>query len=442
MTNKNHPHLYALIAGENSGDTLGAGLMKALRRHDPKAQFIGVGGPKMIALGLNSEANMEDLAVMGIVEVLVHLPKILSIRNKVTRRIIEARPCVLIGIDAPDFNLTVEMRVRAAGIPTIHYVSPSVWAWREGRMKKIRRACDCVLALLPFEKDFYDKQQLKCVYVGHTLANTIPLKMDQENARLSIDLYRTCVENIEPHKTKIMGILPGSRYGVISNMLPVYAQVARMVKEKLHDIVFISSVPSYTHAQLLKDAWLEHAPDLSLTIYVGNTLDMMASCDAILLTSGTVALEVTLAKIPFCVAYKVNPLTAALARRLLKVDTFSLPNLISGHKVVSEYIQENCTAENLTAEMVKLLTSDNLLMKKEFYKIHEAIRCNSDELAANAVFDVIKACGHNYSEEEEAEHQNYLKVNANANRANIEPEVTLPDASVIKSSKDKTEPKF
>lgn len=434
MTKKKHPHLYALIAGENSGDTLGAGLMKALRRRDPKAQFIGIGGPKMISLGLQSQADMNDLAVMGLVEVLVHLPKILSIRTKIARKIISMRPCVLIGIDAPDFNLSVEMRVRNAGIPTVHYVSPSVWAWREGRMKKIRKACDCVLALLPFEKNFYDDQKVKCVYVGHTLAQSIPMEISQESARERLDLFRT---SVEPIHGKVMGILPGSRYGVISNMLPIYAATARMVKAKLKDIVFISSVPSYAHAQLLKDCWLEHAPDLSLTIYVGNTIDMMASCDAILLTSGTVALEVTLAKVPFCVAYKVNPLTAALVRKLLKVDTFSLPNLIAGHKVVSEFIQENCTAEKLTEEMMKLLTSDNLLMKKEFYKIHEAIRCNSDELAAEAVLDAVKQYGNNLSDEEDVQ-----PVYVPNERNNIEPEITLPDTGSLNTSKDKTEPKF
>ena len=398
MTKKNHPHLYALIAGENSGDTLGAGLMNALRRHDPKAQFIGIGGPKMIALGLNSEANMNDLAVMGLVEVLVHLPKIIGIRKKIIRKLMGARPCVLIGIDAPDFNLTVELCARQAGIPTVHYVSPSVWAWREGRMNKIRRACDCVLALLPFEKAFYDGQNVKCVYVGHTLANSIPLTMDKENARERIDLYR---RSVEPIKGKVMGILPGSRYGVIANMLPIYAQAARLIKSKLKDIVFISSVPSYAHAQFLKDAWLEHAPDLSLTIYVGNTLDMMASCDAILLTSGTVALEVTLAKVPFCVAYKVNPITASLARRMLKVD--------------------------------------NLLMKKEFGRIHEAIRCNSDEIAATAVLDTVKTCGNNLTEDEELENLKSLKLNNH----DIEPEVTLPDSGSLKSQRgNKTEPKF
>ncbi len=434
MSQKNTPHLYAIVAGENSGDTLGAGLMKALLRHDPKAQFIGIGGPKMIALGMKSEANIQDIAVMGIVEVAARLPKILRIRTKVTRKIIQSRPCVMIGIDAPDFNLSVEMRAKASGIPTVHYVSPSVWAWREGRMAKIKKACDAVLCLLPFEKDFYDKKDMKAIYVGHTLANSIPLENDQEKARERLDLFRT---SVEPVHGKVLGILPGSRYGVISHMLPIYAQTARQIKKEMTDTVFISSVPSYEHAVLLKDTWLEHAPDLSLTIYVGNTLDMMASCDAILLTSGTVALEVTLAKVPFCVAYKVNPLTAALARRLLKVDTFSLTNLIAGHNVVSEFIQEKCTPEALTTEMLKLLTSDNLRMKKEFYEIHQRMRCDSDELAACAVNEVINSCKNNIVQNDDE-----LPDNNSSVHDNIEPEVTLPQNAELKGESEKTEPKF
>ena len=429
MSQKNTPHLYAIVAGENSGDTLGAGLMKALLRHDPKAQFIGIGGPKMIALGMKSEANIQDIAVMGIVEVAARLPKILRIRTKVTRKIIQSRPCVMIGIDAPDFNLSVEMRAKASGIPTVHYVSPSVWAWREGRMAKIKKACDAVLCLLPFEKDFYDKKDMKAIYVGHTLANSIPLENDQEKARERLDLFRT---SVEPVHGKVLGILPGSRYGVISHMLPIYAQTARQIKKEMPDTVFISSVPSYEHAVLLKDTWLEHAPDLSLTIYVGNTLDMMASCDAILLTSGTVALEVTLAKVPFCVA-----LTAALARRLLKVDTFSLTNLIAGHNVVSEFIQEKCTPEALTTEMLKLLTSDNLRMKKEFYEIHQRMRCDSDELAACAVNEVINSCKNNIVQNDDE-----LPDNNSSVHDNIEPEVTLPQNAELKGESEKTEPKF
>ena len=236
MISQENPHLYALVAGETSGDTLGSGLMMAIKRRDPLAQFIGIGGPKMVHQGMFSSANMEDLSVMGITEVLLKLPKILKIRNRVIKTIIEAKPCVFIGIDLPDFNLYVEQKVKAQGIPTVHYVSPSVWAWREGRIEKIRKACDEVLALLPFEEEWYRKHDMACTYVGHTLANYIPVNISMQQARERIDLIH---HSVEPVKRYVMGILPGSRRGVISKMLPIYAQTARKVKKKLPETVFI-----------------------------------------------------------------------------------------------------------------------------------------------------------------------------------------------------------
>lgn len=381
-----NPHLYALIAGEPSGDTLGSGLIMAIKRRDPLAQFIGIGGPKMIHQGLRSSANMEDLAVMGLTEVLLKLPKILKIRSKAVKNIIEAKPCVFIGIDLPDFNLYVEERVKKAGIPTVHYVSPSVWAWRENRVKRIRNACDEILALLPFEKNWYAQRGMQCTYVGHTLANSIPLNVSQTQCRERINLLKT---SVEPVRGKVMGILPGSRKGIITKMLPVYAHAARIIKKKLPDTVFICTVPSYKQATIIKDLWLEVAPDLSITVFVGSTQDVIAASDAVLLTCGTIALETMLLKTPFAVAYKVSPLSAFIARRLLKIDTYSLPNLIAGRKIVKEFIQEDCTSSALADEMHKLLIYDNILMKKEFEDIHKSMRCNSDELACDAVFKVI-----------------------------------------------------
>lgn len=381
-----NPHLYALIAGEPSGDTLGAGLMMAIKRRDPLAKFIGIGGPKMIHQGMHSSAQMEDLAVMGLTEVLLKLAKILKIRKRAVKNIVEAKPCVFIGIDLPDFNLYVEQKVKQAGIPTVHYVSPSVWAWREKRVEKIKAACDEMLALLPFEKSWYAHRNVRCTYVGHTLANSIPVDISQAQCRERINLYES---SVEPVRAKVMGILPGSRKGVITRMLPVYAHAARLVKRKLKDIVFICTVPNDDLANLVKDLWLEVAPDLSLTVYVGSTQDVIASCDAVLLTCGTIALETMLLKTPFAVAYKVSPISAFIARRLLKVNVYSLPNLIAGRKIVKEFIQEECTSTNLADEMLMLLNYDNILMKKEFSDIHKSMRCNSDELACDAVFKLI-----------------------------------------------------
>lgn len=387
MVANNNPHLYAIIVGESSGDTLGAGLIKAILRRDPQAQFIGIGGPKMCALGMVSTFKMDDLSVMGITEVIAHLIPILKIRIQITKILLEARPCVMIGIDSPDFNLRIEKKLKQAGIPTVHYVSPSVWAWRQGRLKNIRQSCDEVLALLPFEKDFYDRVHMPCTYVGHTLANQIPYEISSEKAREQLNLYNNCVEKING---KVMAIMPGSRKSVYKQMIPIYAKACRELKAQLKDLCFISATPSHDKAMMLKDLWLEHAPDLSLTIFVGKAQDVMASADAVLLTSGTVAFEAMLLKKPMCVCYKVSAVTAMILRRMLKVDMYSLPNLLAKRKIVEELIQDDCTPENICSEMKKLLTSDNLLMKKEFLSIHKSIKLNSDDIAADAVLKHVK----------------------------------------------------
>ena len=381
-----NPHLYAIIAGEVSGDTLGAGLMKAILRHDPEAKFIGIGGQKMIQCGMVSAFNMEELSVMGIFEVAAHAIPILKIRSAITKLLLKERPCIMIGIDSPDFNLSVEHALKKAGIKTVHYVSPSVWAWREKRIVKIKASCDEILALLPFEKEFYDRHDMPCTYVGHTLANSIPVKIDQALARERSGLYKNCVDGVPG---KVLAILPGSRRGIIKRMLPIYALSAALLHEKIKDLSFISVAPNRDIALLIKDIWLEYCPQLSLTVFVGDSQDVIASADACLLTCGTIAFEAMLLKCPMVVAYKVSRLSAAIARRLLKVNMYSLPNLLAKREIVKELIQEDCTPIKLAHECIRLLTSDNLLMKKEFTTIHESIKTNTDELAARAVMRLV-----------------------------------------------------
>lgn len=432
------PHLYGLIAGEVSGDTLGAGLMKAILRHDPEAKFIGIGGPKMIAQGLDSPFKMEELSVMGIFEVLSHAVPILRIRSKITKLLLKERPLIFIGIDSPDFNLTVERRLKAAGIPTVHYVSPSVWAWREGRMEKIKRSCDEVLALLPFEKDFYDRHDMPCTYVGHTLAAQIPLEIDQNLARERCGLYKNCVEVIEG---KVLAVLPGSRRGIIKRMLPLYAKTARLLREKIKDLTFISVAPNHDIAILIKDIWLEHAPEISLTVFVGKGQDVIASADVCLLTCGTIAFETMLLKRPMVVAYKVSKLSAAIAKRLLKVDKYSLPNLLAQREIVKELIQDDCTPINMCAECIRLLTSDNLLMKKEFATIHERIRTNTDELAARAVLRLAGALDPDKEEQSSETYQDFLHRTTSAVVAHKEPilgDISTAVLDTAKGTKAKT----
>lgn len=447
MSDLINSHLYALIAGEASGDTLGAGLIRAILRKDPQAKFIGIGGPKMISCGMISSFRMEELSVMGITEVVKHLVPILKIRHELIKILLEARPCVVIGIDSPDFNLKIEKILKRNGIPAVHYVSPSVWAWREGRMKTIRESCDMVLSLLPFEKEFYDKAQMRCTYVGHSLAARIALDSSSDKARESIALDRTSVESIEGKK--IMGILPGSRRGEIERMLPIFAKACCMIKARMDNVCFICAASDKRNAYLIKDIWMSYAPFLSLTIYEGNTQDVIASTDAVLLTCGTVALEAMLLNRPMAVAYKVNALTASLARRMLKIDTFSLPNLLAKRKIVSEFIQSECNAQNLCDEMLKLLNSDNLLMKKEFTRIHSSIRMNSDEIAANAIFELIDDMkNQRLSAPADAEGESGNEAVALKNtvqRSDMEPSLSLGEVENALTDKDndvKKEPEF
>ncbi len=430
------PHLYAITAGEISGDTLGAGLMESIKRVDPKARFIGIGGPKMIKAGMVSCCDIKVLSVMGITEVLSHIVPILKVRNKVCKLIIKERPCVMVGIDSPDFNLGLERRVHKSGIPTVHYVSPSVWAWREGRVKTIRQSCDEVLCLLKFEKDFYDKKGMPATYVGHALANSIPISTDMETSRERVDLYRTSVEKITG---RVMGILPGSRNGVIEHMLPVYAQAARIIKQKSPSTVFVSTVPTYELACKVKDLWLAVAPDLSITVYVGSTRDVIASCDCLLLTSGTVALETMLINRPFCVAYKVSALTAAIGRRMLRISTYSLPNLIADTTLVKELIQEDCTPEALANEMLQLLSSDNLVLRKQFEDMHKQMCLPSDDMAADAVMRIARRNQETEIDKELGAQD--LKAMAVDNAK--EPDVTLPKNNAISDlDPHKSEPSF
>ena len=254
-------------------------------------------------------------------------------------------------------------------------------------VKTIKESTDMVLSLLPFEKEFYDKENMRCTYVGHTLASKIPLKGSVENARNSIALAKTSIESIEGKK--VMGILPGSRKSEIERMLPIFAKACSIIKSQMDNVCFICAATDKKKAYLIKDIWMSYAPFLSLTIYEAKSQDVIASSDAVLLTCGTVALEAMLLNRPMAVAYKVNMLSAIIAKRMLKIDTFSLPNLLAKRSIVSEFIQSQCNAQNLANEMLKLLNSDNLLMKKEFNRIHQSIRMNSDEVAADAIFKLI-----------------------------------------------------
>lgn len=368
--------LIAVIAGEHSGDLLGAGMLRELRARFPQAEFIGVGGPLMQAQGLTSLVPMEDLAVMGIAEVFGSLFKLLSHRRKLVTMFLQHRPDVFIGIDAPDFNLPIAKRLKAAGIPTVHYVSPSVWAWRQGRIHGIKQSVDHVLCLLPFEKDFYDQHQLAATFVGHPLADSIPMHWGKPSARehLGLDAEATWV-----------GVLPGSRKGEIARMAPLFLAAAERLLQQSPQLKFVTPMISESRATQFRALQQQLAPQLPLTIIDGNSRETMAACDALMLTSGTVTLEAMLIKRPMVVAYKFNWLSFHMIKRLFKAPFFSLPNLLAGEALVPEFAQNEATVDNLVTAMQAQLGPQAEQTVQRFTQLHEQIQRNADVLSADVV---------------------------------------------------------
>lgn len=374
------PLRIALLAGEPSGDVLGGSLLEALKARYPDAEFGGIGGQYMKAQGFNSWFEMETLSVMGLVEVLKRLPALLRLRKDLVARMLEWQPDVFIGIDAPDFNLGVEARLKEQGIKTVHYVSPSVWAWRQKRIFKIDAATDLVLALLPFEKQFYDKHQVACEFVGHTLADEIPLHTPKGGARgeLGID-----------EEAEVVAILPGSRGGEVARLGETFSQAAQLLRQKKPDVQFV--IPAANQARYAQiTELLQQFPELKVTLTQGNARAAMAASDAILLASGTVALEAMLVKRPMVVAYRLNTLTFAIVSRLAKVNYVSLPNLLADAPLVPEVLQDEMTPERLADELAKQLEQDSSALMHKFEQLHEQIRLDASVRAADYIDILIK----------------------------------------------------
>jgi lipid-A-disaccharide synthase len=366
----------ALVAGEASGDILGAGLMQALKAQYPQIEFIGVGGPLMQAQGLTSYFPMERLAVMGLVEVLGRLPELLSRRKRLIRTLIDAKPDVFIGIDAPDFNLTVELKLRQAGIKTVHYVSPSVWAWRQKRVLKIREACDLMLTLFPFEAQFYQDHQVPVRFVGHPLADAIPQQADRAAARDALNL-----SNDQP----VVALLPGSRGGEVARLGSLFLDAAVRLRTLRPGIQFVLPCSSPERRAQLEQLLVGR--DLPLTLLNGRSHEALAACDAVLIASGTATLEALLYKRPMVVAYKVAPLTYRILKRLVTSAYISLPNLLAERLLVPEMIQDAATPEAL-AQLLAPLLDGGEVQTEGFDVIHRALRRDASVQAATAVLQL------------------------------------------------------
>ena len=377
------PLTIALVAGETSGDILGAGLIRALKAKIPDARFVGVAGPRMQSEGCEAWYDMEELAVMGVVEVLGRLRRLLHIRADLTRRFTELRPDVFVGIDAPDFNITLEGNLKKQGIRTIHYVSPSVWAWRQKRVFKIGRATDLVLAFLPFEKAFYDKFDVPCRFIGHTMADAMPLDPDKSAARDVLGIA---------HDARCLALLPGSRSAEVEMLSADFLKTAQLLRKVYPQLEVVVPLVNAKRREQFERIKAEVAPDLPAHLLDGHSREAMIASDAALLASGTAALECMLAKCPMVVGYRMKPFTFWLAKRLVKTEFVSLPNLLAGRELVKELLQEECEPQKLAAALQPLLADGKQSheMHDTFRKLHEQIRCNADEQAALAVLELAR----------------------------------------------------
>ena len=375
----------AIVAGELSGDLLGAGLMAALRVHYPQLRFTGIGGPAMLAQGFQTVFPMERLAVMGLVEVLRHLPDLLALRRQLYRQFVADPPLAFVGIDAPDFNLGLERRLRAHGIPTVHYVSPSVWAWRAWRVRKIARAVDLMLTLFPFEAAFYQEHGVRVRAVGHPLADAIPLRSDPAAARQALGLPA-------PDAAPVIALLPGSRLGEASRLGPLLLDTAIWLYARRPDLRFVLPAATPHLHEVLAEMQADRAPGLPLTLVQGQSREAMAAADVVALASGTATLEAMLLKRPMVVAYRVAPLTAWLARRLVRISHFALPNLLAGRELVPEFIQEAATVEKLGPAILRWLDQPLACeqLTAEFDALHRELRCDASRQAADAIVELLR----------------------------------------------------
>ena len=378
--------LIALCAGEASGDLLGAHLIEAIRARCPQARFTGIGGPRMQAAGLKSLFDQETLAVRGYVEVLKNLPAIWRIRKSLIDQMKRQRPDVFVGIDAPDFNLGVAAALKAAGIPTLHYVSPSVWAWRRERVHKIVQQADEVLCLFPMEPELYRQAGGRARFVGHPLAQTLPLEADRAAARRELGL---------PEKQPVFALLPGSRVSEIDYMAPLFLQAAQLVRQQIPEAQFLlpyATEATRTRLQSLLAA--EPYCRLPLQLLPGGTAQACTAADAVLVTSGTATLEVALCKRPMVISYKISPLTYALVKHKIKVPYVGLPNVLLGRAAVPELLQHDAEPEKLAAALLDWYRSPEktAALQQDFTELHRLLR---KDTAAEAAAAVLAAAGAN-----------------------------------------------
>lgn len=378
----NQPIRVGIVAGEISGDILGASLIQSIKSRYPNAVFEGIGGPLMIEAGCDSLFDLEELSVMGLVEVFSRLRRLFSIKAQLFEHFVKNPPDVFVGIDAPDFNLRLELQLKEAGIKTVQYVSPSIWAWRQKRIFKVAKATNLVLALLPFEKEFYDKHNFPCDFVGHTLADQIAPDMSKEDARSKLQLDKS---------SKYLALMPGSRGSELKFNSEMYLIAANKLSEKYPNLKFVIPLVNEQRKSQFLAAKKEYAPSLDIAIIDGQSRDVMAASDVIMLASGTATLEGLLVNRPMVIAHKIHWLTYKIFKPLMKVKHYSLPNLLAKKELIVELIQDDATIDNIVFEVSKLLDNDNSEMTQAFSDLQQVLKCNASERASDSIIRLINS---------------------------------------------------
>jgi lipid-A-disaccharide synthase len=375
-----------IVAGEASGDMLGAALIAAMKQQLPDAVFLGIAGPRMIEQGCQALFPSEKLAVMGLVEVLGHFRELSAIRRQLIAHFLADPPDVFIGIDAPDFNLGLEGTLKRGGIPTVHYVSPSVWAWRRYRLKKIARSTDLMLTLLPFEAAFYEEHHIPVRFVGHFLADAIPVEVNRAAARTRLGL---------PQDGEVVALLAGSRMTEVRMLGAVFIAAAKRLLESRPQLRFVAPLASEATQALFREQLQAQGGDVPISVIAGQSQQALAAADAAMVASGTATLEALLLKCPMVMAYRLKPVTYWLAKRLVKVAYFSLPNLLAQRPLIPELIQDAVTAERLAAAVEAHLDDKQATAQliAQFREMHLSLRRDAARQAAAAVIELLNISG-------------------------------------------------
>ncbi|MDH3550385.1 MAG: lipid-A-disaccharide synthase [Gammaproteobacteria bacterium] len=371
-----------LVAGEASGDVLGAGLIRAIRERIPDAEFEGVAGPEMVAAGCEQWEPSDSLAVMGLVEPLAHIPRLLRLRRELARRWRESPPDVFVGIDAPDFNLGLEKKLRKAGIKTTHYVSPSIWAWRPGRVKKVKKAADTVLCILPFEPRLYKEHGVNAVFVGHPKAHEAPEIVDAEAARAELGFGAG----------EIVAVMPGSRRGEVSRIGGIVAAAAKEILAARPGIRFVTPVATPKLRPMIEQQLRDAGVEAQFTLLDGDAKLAMSAADVVLQASGTAVLEAALLRKPTVATYRVSPVTFWIAKWLVTLEHFTLPNLLTEQPLVPEFMQHNALPGLIAAEVIALLDDPERRrsISERFDRLRAELALDADQHAADSVIELAR----------------------------------------------------